>query len=135
MRDSFVRGLWLLKHASNDEVERALEKNKFPGFNKLLKAIGNDEETGGAWINKFCELNREDFDDLVHGGNTHVLRRTTHQSIEPNYPEEEQFRLMQAQIGIQLHIAYTLLDLAKNRTKIEELNEIAQRYLTETYGI
>jgi len=126
MRDSFVRGLWLLKHASNDEVERVLEKNKFPKLNKLLKAIGNDEETGGAWINKFCELNREYFDDLTHGGMTHVLRRTTDHSIEPIYSEEEQTRLMQNQIGIQLHIAYTLLDLANNRTKIEELYEIAR---------
>ena len=93
------------------------------------------EETVGAWINKFCTLNQKDFHDLVHGGMTHVIRRTTDHSIEPNYPEEEQLRLMQAQIEIQFAIANELLTLANNQTKIEELNEMAQRYLTETYGI
>ena len=42
---------------------------------------------------------------------------------------------MQAQIEIQFAIANELLTLANNQTKIEELNEMAQRYLTETYGI
>ena len=64
-----------------------------------------------------------------------MIRRTTDHSIEPNYPEEEQLRLMQAQIEIQFAIANELLTLANNQTKIEELNEMAQRYLTETYVI
>lgn len=90
--DAYVRGLWLLNHASDEEISEFLADNKLPGFDELLDAIGNDEETGGAWIQKICEFNRKDFHDLTHGGIEHVLRRTTDHSIEPSYPDDEQIR-------------------------------------------
>ncbi|MEQ1719738.1 MAG: hypothetical protein ABL887_01335 [Nitrosomonas sp.] len=104
MRDAYVRGLWLLNHASDMEIEEFRKGEEQPGFGNLLKAIGNDEETGGAWIHKICEFNRQAFHDLTHGGIEHVERRTTIDSTEPNYPEDEQIRLMHVQIGIQFDL-------------------------------
>ncbi len=135
MLETYVRGLWLLNHASDEEIEMFLAGNKLPGFNKLLDAIGNDEETGGAWIHKICELNREAFHDLTHGGIEHVLRRITDDSIEPNYPEEEKIRLIHTQIGIQFAIGCELLALANNQAGIEKLEEMAQQYGTTARGI
>ena len=135
MLDTYVRGLWLINHASDEEVNKFLAGNKLPGFDKLLDAIGNDEETGGAWIHKICELNREAFHDLTHGGIEHVLRRITDDSIEPNYPEEEKIRLMHTQIGIQFAIGYELLALANNQAGIDKLEEMAQPYGTAARGI
>ncbi len=126
MLDSRVRGLWLLNHASDMEIKKFLEGKEPPGFNKLLNAIGNDEETGGAWINKICELNREAFHGPTHGGIEHVRRRTTFNSTEPNYPEDEQIRLMQIQIGIQFAIGYKLLALVNNQA----LEEMVRQYGT-----
>lgn len=135
MLDTYVRGLWLLNHASAKEIEMFLAENKLPGFDKLLGAIGNDEETGGAWIHKICEFNREAFHDLTHGGIEHVLRRITDHSIEPNYPEDEQIRLMHIQIGIQFAIGYEFLALANNQAGIKKLEEMAQQYGTAARGI
>lgn len=135
MLDTYVRGLWLLNHAPGEEIERFLAGNKLPGFNELLDAIGNDEETGGAWIHQICELNRDAFHDLTHGGIEHVLRRITDDSIEPNYPEEEKIRLIHTQIGIQFAISYELLALANNQAGMKKLEEMAQQYGTATRGI
>lgn len=135
MLDTYVRGLWLLNHAPDEEIERFLAGNKLPGFNELLDAIGNDEETGGAWIHQICELNRDAFHDLTHGGIEHVLRRITDDSIEPNYPEEEKIRLIHTQIGIQFAISYELLALANNQAGMKKLEEMAQQYGTATRGI
>lgn len=135
MLDTYVRGLWLLNRASDEEIEMFLAGNEPPGFKDLLNAIGKDEEAGGAWIHKICELNRKAFHDLTHGGIEHVLRRITDDSIEPNYPEEEKIRLIHTQIGIQLAIGYELLALANNPAGIEKLEEMAQQYGTAARGI
>ncbi|TXI30379.1 MAG: hypothetical protein E6Q60_01745 [Nitrosomonas oligotropha] len=135
MLDSYVRGLWLLNHASDEEIEMFLAENKLPGFNELLDAIGNNEETGGTWVHKTSQFNRNAFHDLTHGGIEHVLRRITDYSIQPNYPEEELIRLMQIQIGIQLAIGTHLLALGNNQAGIEKLEEMAQQYGTAVRGI
>ena len=135
MLDSYVRGLWLLNHASDEEIKMFLAGNELPGFNKLLNVIGNNEETDGAWIHKISEFNREAFHGLTHGGIEHVLRRITDHSIQPNYPGEELIRLMQIQIGIQFAIGTPLLALANNQAEIEKLDEMAQQYRTIVHGI
>jgi len=135
MLDTYVRGLWLLNHASDMEIKKFLEGKERHGFNEFLKAIGNGEETGGAWIHKISGLNRQAFHDLTHGGIEHVLRRTTINSTEPNYPEDEQIRLMQIQIGIQFAIGYELLALVDNQAGIAKLEEMAQEYGTAVRDI
>ena len=135
MLDSYVRGLWLLNHASEEEIKMFLAGNELPGFKKLLDAIGNDEETGSAWIHKISEFNREAFHGFTHGGIEHVLRRIADHSIQPNYPEKEQIRLMHLQIGIQFAIGYDLLVLANNQAEIKKLEEMAQQYGATVHGI
>lgn len=127
MLDTYIRGLWLLKHASEDDLKMFLEGKEF-SFKKLLNEIGEDAETGGAWIHKISELNRKAFHDLTHGGIEHVSRRTTIDSIEPNYPEEELIRLMHIQIEIQFAIGANLLALSNNLAGIEKFEAMAQRY-------
>ncbi|PXX13729.1 hypothetical protein C8R27_11938 [Nitrosomonas ureae] len=132
--DSYARGLWLLNYASEEEAEMFLA-GKPPGFDKLLETIGNDEKTGGAWLHKISELNRSAFHDLTHGGIEHVLRRTTISFIEPNYPEEEQIRLMQFQIEIQFAIGANLLAISNHQVGIEKLEVMAQHYRLAARGI
>lgn len=84
MHESFVRGSWLLNHASKINVTRFI-KGKCPKFPELLKDIGDAPETGGCWIKKMTELNIKKFHDLAHGEMEHVIRRMTETAIESNY--------------------------------------------------
>jgi hypothetical protein len=93
MHEGYVRGIWLLQHASDESVEE-FESGKCPTFPDLIKQIGDEPETGGAFIKGMSELNLSSFHDLTHGGMEHVRRRTTESAFEPNYPEEEILNLL-----------------------------------------
>lgn len=129
MFDTYVRGLWLLNYASEEELNNFLT-GKCPDFKQLLNAIGNEAETGGAWIHAIAVSNRKAFHDLTHGGVEHLLRRITVNSIEPNYPEEELIRLMHIQIEIQIAIGDTLLASSNNLEAREILESMAEHYRT-----
>lgn len=77
-----------------------------------------------------------DIENQKYGGIEHVSRRTTINSIEPNYPEEELIRLMpRIQIEIQFAIGANLLALSNNLAGIEKLEAMAQRYRVAARGI
>lgn len=127
MFDAFVRGVWLFKCASDDDIEKFLT-NDVPGNDRLLREIEKINEPLGAWIKKTSELNRNDFNDLTHGGIQHVKRRSGNNSIEPNYPDEELIRLMHIQIEIQFAIGEIFLDLRNDQEGLEKLYEMMRHY-------
>ncbi len=120
MHEAYVRGVWLLEHASEDSVERFV-KGKCPNFPELLKQIGDDPKTGGAFIKGMTDLNLESFHDLTHGGMEHVTRRTTGSAIEPNYSEDEIQSLLKARNKYSMLIACFLLLAADAQGEMEEL--------------
>ena len=125
--ETYVRGLWLLNYASDDELNEFFT-GKCPNFTGLLNAIGGDAETGGAWIKATIYLNLKAFHGLTHGGIEHTLRRVTQNSIEPNYPEEELVRLMYIGIETRFAIGAILLALSNNQEGIEKLDDMAKHY-------
>lgn len=122
--ESYVRGFWLLKCATDEQVDDFIE-GKCSKFSKLLKNIPNDNESGGAWIHNNAKENLNSFHDLTHGGSKHVERRTTLKAIEPNYPEQELASLLKFGIEIRIRIGMELL------TRIENIDDLALRFLNE----
>jgi hypothetical protein len=47
--EGYVRGVWLLEFASDNEVEK-FNNGKYLLFYELLNAIGNGDTSGGAWM-------------------------------------------------------------------------------------
>ena len=125
--ESYVRGVWLLNHASEEQIDKFM-KGKCPKFPTLLNQIGDDPDTGGAWIRDTTDLNLKAFHDLTHGGIEHVVRRVTENYIEPNYPEEESIRLMKLRNEVQINIATFLLALLKNEDALKKLYEKSKHY-------
>lgn len=122
--EGYVRGHWLLHCASDAEVER-FNNGRCPMFPPLLKAIGTDAESGGAWIHANESANMTAFHDLTHGGSEHVKRRITSTAIEPSYPEEELESLVKFAIEVRIRVGAELLALFGNELAIEELNHRA----------
>ncbi len=50
--ECYVRGVWLLNVATDNEVDKFLSGKYCPEFDisHFVKAIGDNPETGGAWI-------------------------------------------------------------------------------------
>lgn len=115
-----TRSVWLLNHASDENVE-IFKEMKYPGFKDMLRDIGDSPETGGAFIHGMSDLNRNDFHGLTHGGMEHVLRRVSSTAIEPSYPEEEIQELIRVTIKYSLLCVCFLLQLANDELGMEEL--------------
>jgi len=124
MFESYVRGHWLLHCASDTEVER-FNNGICPKFPSLLKAIGTNAESGGAWIHANETANMTAFHNLTHGGSEHAKRRVTSTAIEPSYPEQELEGLVKFGIEVRIRIGAELLSLIGNELVIEELNRRA----------
>ncbi len=122
LHEVYTRAVWLLNHASDQDVGK-FEKGKYPGFNDMLKDIGNDPETGGAFIKGMSELNRKDFHGLTHGGMEHVFRRLSASAVEPNYPVEEIQKLIKVRNQYSCLIACFLLQLANDEVGMNQLLE------------
>jgi hypothetical protein len=122
--EGYVRGHWLLRSASDAQIER-FNNGICPKFPALLKAIGTDAESGGAWIHANETANMIAFHNLTHGGSEHVKRRITSSAIEPSYPEHELEGLVKFGIEIRIRIGAELLSLIGNEVAIEELNHRA----------
>ena len=120
MHEGYVRGVWLLEHASEESIEK-FEKGKCPNFPELLRQIGDDPETGGAFIKSMSELNLSSFHDLTHGGMEHITRRYTDSAIEPNYSEEEIISLIKVRNQYAMLISCFLLLMADDQTSMKEL--------------
>ena len=122
MHEGYVRGVWLLAHASEESVGK-FEEGKCPNFPELIKQIGDKPETGGAFIKGMTELNLSSFHDLTHGGMEHVIRRTTESSIEPNYAEEEILKLIKGRNKYCMLITCFILLLADDKDSMARLIE------------
>lgn len=123
--EGYVRGVWLLEFASDDDVEK-FNSGRCPLFHELVNAIGNDEVTGGAWIHANKKANWGSFNDLTHGGSEHVKRRSTHDAIEANYPKLELEALVKFGIEVRIRVGAALLALMNNEMALEQLNEKAK---------
>lgn len=122
LHEVYTRGVWLLDHASDQDVEK-FGSGRYPGFNDMLRDIGDKPETGGAFIKGMSELNREDFHGLTHGGMEHVIRRVSTSAIEPNYPDEEIQKLIKVRNQYSCLIASFLLQLAGDEDDLNQLVE------------
>lgn len=122
MHEGYVRGVWLLDHASEESISK-FETGKCPNFPELLKQIGDDPKTGGAFIKGMTDLNLKSFHDLTHGGMEHVYRRSTGSSIEPNYPKKEVISLLESRNKYSMLITCFLLSAANKAEEVQELLE------------
>lgn len=122
LHEGYVRGLWLLEHASEEKVEK-FTAGQCPNFPALLKDIGEAPETGGKFVKGMTDLNLDSFHDLTHGGMEHVIRRYTESAIEPNYAEEEIINLIKVRNKYYMLITCFLLQIANEQKSMEELIE------------
>lgn len=123
--EGYVRGVWLLNYAKDNEVEK-FNNGKCPLFHELLNAIGNGDTSGGAWIHANKNANWDSFNDLTHGGCEHVKRRSTQEAVEANYPETELAALVKFGLEVRIRIGGELLALMKDEVAMEQLSEKAK---------
>lgn len=123
--ECYVRGFWLLKFATDMEIEQ-FNNGRGPGMDKLLRAIPNDPETGGEWIHATESRNYGIFNDLTHGGSEHVWHRNTQDAVEPNYPEAELEALVNFGIEVRIRIGAEQFAIMNDEMGLQQLCEEAE---------
>ena len=131
--ESFVRGVWILRCASAEQVEKFC-KGKVPEFRELLKAMDDHDQAKlhAAWIRKQT-ANKDIFHDFTHGGIEHVLRRITENEekalsdtvVHPNYPEHELKYLVGLGTEVNIRVGCELFSLMEDSEAIKELYDKA----------
>jgi hypothetical protein len=127
--ESYVRGLWLLHFASDEQIEKFLD-GKCPPLSKLATKIGTAPETGAAWVNAYSK-NLHDLHDLTHGGVQHFRRRIADGELRPNYPKAELLNLVILCIEVQIRVGAELLTLTNNMVAMETLMSLAKELRKE----
>lgn len=122
LHEGYAQGVWLLTCATDAQLDN-YAKGICPKLQKLVKEIGDDPETGGAFIKGITELNITDFHNLTHGGMEHVSRRTSETAIEPNYDDEEIVSLLKLRNQYCMLIAFYLLTVMGKDDSLLELDE------------
>src|SRR5690606_1499813 len=88
---------------------------------ELLKQIGDDPETGGAYIKGMSDLNLSSFHDLTHGGMEHITRRWSGSAVEPSYSVDELRKLLKVRNQYVMLIACFLLQLANDESGLNAI--------------
>ena len=122
--EGFVRGVWILKCASDEQIEQFSEGN-CPNFPALLQAMEDNEQTKphASWIHQNRDANKDHFNDFVHGGIEHVLRRIGETALEPQYPERELEYLVGLATEVHIRVGCELLILLNDEEAIKQLHE------------
>ena len=100
--ESYVRAIWILKCASDEQITQFLKGQPPPRFPKLLGAMEEQAIPQADFIRKVHDLHMRHFHDFTHGGSGHVMRRHGENAVEPNYPLNEQELLVS--LGIEMRI-------------------------------
>jgi len=124
--EAYARGYWLARIATEAEFEKML-RGSGPSFKEILDVLGNDAESGAAWIQNNKASNWRSFNGLTHGGAEHIFRRVTETSIEPSYPEEEQARLLEFSLEVAIRVGVEMFSVADDVDRMEALHsEVAK---------
>lgn len=127
--ESFVRGIWILQCASDEQVEN-FRNGKCPPFPELLKAMDDHDEAElhADWIRAQMK-NKDIFHDFTHGGIEHILRRITENEektvVEPNYQEHELEYLVGLGTEVRIRVGCELFSLMEDSEAIRQLCEEA----------
>ena len=125
--ESYVRGLWILRCASDKEIVEFLQ-DKCPTFPKLTRAIGDCAPEHYDWIQDIRQGNLKIFHSFTHGGGTHVWRRHETGSVEANYPEWELRYLILFGVEVRIRIGALFFDLIKDYPACMELDSWAKKF-------
>jgi hypothetical protein len=131
MFEGYVRGFWLLNHASDAEIDQFFD-GKCATLAPLLAKIPQGPDSGGEWIHANCKQNLMDFNGLTHGEAEHVYRRNREGSVEPSYPEQELESVVKFGNEVRIRIGCELFSLLNDEKSMEELSEKVHALRTDS---
>lgn len=129
--ETYVRGVWFLRCASEEQIEEFIKVDKLPKIRSLLEDIqkvpGYEEGTLKAvkervW-NELC--------GYTHGGYVHVAYRNTENEIASNYEEQHIVGLLSTACAITLMASIAFAWLVQSEDMAIELASTHKKIFSE----
>ena len=122
--ETLVRGVWLLRCASDEEVDN-FTKDKIveKSFGDLIREV---EAHPGYNIGVLSKVKKEAWSAMcsyAHGGYLQAVRRITPDHITANYSEGEMLEVINSSRAIALLAASEIFSMAKRKDLVEEVLE------------
>jgi hypothetical protein len=122
--ETFVRGVWLWRCASDKEVENfAKDKINEKSFGALIEEI---EARPGYDVGVLSKVKKEAWSAMcsyAHGGYLQAVRRITPGRITANYSEGEMLEVINSSSAIALLAASEIFSMAKRKDLVEGVLE------------
>lgn len=87
--ESYVRGLWLLHAATDEQLKKFSEGGEPPPIAAMLSAIEQDPTYQGGTLSRIKAESWNDMCSYAHTGSLQVIRWQSETAIEQNYAAEE----------------------------------------------
>lgn len=120
--EAHVRGIWLLRCASDDDLERFKKGKLDKAFGSLVVEIEKLDGYNVGVLSKVKSNSWSDMNSYTHSGFLQIVRRNTANSIEPNYSEDEIIEALNFANAVGLMSAIEVALLASR-------NELANAFL------
>ena len=122
--ETYVRGVWLLRCASDKEVKNFTD-DKIIGksFGDLIKEI---EARPGYNVDVLSKVKKEAWSAMcsyAHGGFLQAVRRITPGQITSNYSEDEMLEVIKSSSAIALLAASEIFSMAERKDLVEAVLE------------
>lgn len=112
--ETFVRGLWLLHCASEEEVKNFTKDSIIDkSFGDLIRAI---EARPGYNVGVLSKIKKDAWSAMcsyAHGGYLQAVRRITPGQIRPNYSEGEMLEVINSSDAVAMLAAFEMFSMAK----------------------
>ena len=122
--ETYYRALWMLKIATNDEVEKIM-KGKFNFLNMGTKIKELDSiYTGTDFFDNLKSDSWGAMNDYTHSGILQLSRRWTNDELAPNYEESEIVEVLNATRMVLLLFTFVVLKEHKYNDEAEKVNTL-----------
>jgi hypothetical protein len=126
MLETSFRAIWLHRCATEEQIQRCLETDKWKSAWDLIQEIeeknGNTPILSGIWSDVRPMLH-----SYTHGGVQNAVRQLGYDnSIMPNLPDLEIFQLMKTVGLLSWMILGEMIDLSKNESQLEVFEKLGK---------
>jgi hypothetical protein len=123
--EALVRGAWLQRCATPEEVEAFVAKETLPlGFGGLVEAVEAHADFSDKLLSRLKHSSWKAMNSYTHGGMLQLGRRIKGDIIEPNFEPEEVVEVLKASGTFALLALRQIAHLAKHDALSKEINEM-----------
>ena len=119
--ETFLRALWMLKSATDDEIENIKNNQfKFPCTKKMVSDI-DSEYMMTNFFEEFRSSSWATLCDYTHTGTLQLSRRWTEEELIPNYKDSEIIEVLKNTNNLILLFAIVVLQEHEYKNEVNEL--------------